>query len=493
MSHDLRHALTRLAEAGELEVVDREVDRSWEVTAVLECLEREHRYPATLFRSIAGCPAWSIVGNVFGSRRMLAILLGTTSDRLTEEMGRRLQAPIEPVLVDDGPVQEVVTSGSAWSLDDIPLVTHHERDAGPYISLGVAVCKDPDTGRRNVGVYRFMQKGPRALVPSLTSISNIADIFRKQEERGQPLDVAIMPGVHPLVALAASYQAPLGMDEYALAGGLMGEPLRLMKAKTVDLEVPAEAEVVIEARIMPGERYPEAPFADMSGSYSRVKRGPLTTVTAITHRERPIFQLAFSGHPEATNMAAVCHEVAIMRAAGAASRGVTGVHVPASGYGFHCYIKMKKTPTVEGRERGEQRNVMLAALGAVPQIKLVIVVDDDVDIYDDVAVLRTLARRFQAVDPATREERIQIIPNAKGASYDPSSFHREYPSSKLLVDCTLRSDLTDEERASFVDARCRGTDAIDLNEYLVGGAPGGLSSASPRPPSRSASHVRGEP
>jgi 2,5-furandicarboxylate decarboxylase 1 len=481
VSHDLRHALTRLADADELEVVDREVDRSWEVTAVLERLEQEHRYPATLFRAIAGYPTWSIAGNVFASRRKLAILLGTTPERLTDELGRRLQAPIEPVLVVDGPVQEIVTTGAAASLDAVPLVTHHEKDAGPYVSLGVAVCKDPDTGRRNVGVYRFMQKGPQALVPSLTSISNIADIFRKQEERGQPLDIAIMPGVHPLVALAASYQAPLGIDEYALAGGLMEEPLRLVRARTVDLEVPAEAEVVIEARILPGERHAEAPFADMSGSYSRVKRGPLTQVTAITHRTRPIFQFAFSGHPEATNMAAVCHEVAIMRAVGSASRGVTGVHVPASGYGFHCYIKMKKTPTVEGRERGEQRNVMLAALGAVPQIKLVIVVDDGVDIYDDVAILRTLARRFQAVDPATREERIHIIPNAKGASYDPSSFHREYPSSKLLIDCTLRSDLTEEERASFVDARCRGVESIDIKDYLRSGRPGDLFGMPPRP------------
>jgi 3-polyprenyl-4-hydroxybenzoate decarboxylase len=142
---------------------------------------------------------------------------------------------------------------------------------------------------------------------------------------------------------------------------------------------------------------------------------------------------------------------------------------------------MKKTPTVEGRERGEQTNVMLAALDAFPPIKLVIVVDDDVDIYDERAILRTLARRVEAVDPATRDERLQVIPSAKGAYYGPSSFHREYPSSKVLIDCTLRSDLTEEQRASFVEARCRGVKSIDVTNYLRSGRAGDLFEAPPQP------------
>jgi UbiD family decarboxylase len=158
--------------------------------------------------------------------------------------------------------------------------------------------------------------------------------------------------------------------------------------------------------------------------------------------------------------------VAILRATRQASRGVTAVHVPASGYGFHCYLAMKKRPTVEGRERGEQMNVMLAALGAVPQIKLIIVVDDDVDIFREEAVLGALARRFQVVDPTTRDERILVIPAAKGASYDPSSFHREYPNSKLLIDATIRSDLTEEQRNSFAEATTLGADRIDLADYI---------------------------
>jgi 2,5-furandicarboxylate decarboxylase 1 len=224
--------------------------------------------------------------------------------------------------------------------------------------------------------------------------------------------------------------------------------------------------VVIECRILPGERYPEAPFADMSRSYSRVKYGPLTEVTAITRRNDPILQVAFSGHPDATNMAAVGHEVAVWRAARAATSNLVAVHVPSSGYGFHCYLAIRKAPTVEGSERGEQRNAMLAALGAVPQLKLVIAFDHDIDIFDEFKVIGALARRFQAKDPSTGEDRLLVIPSAKGATYDPSSFHREYPNSKLMIDATLRSDLPPEVRASFDEARPPWPDEIDLSDYL---------------------------
>jgi 2,5-furandicarboxylate decarboxylase 1 len=469
MADDLRAALAQLAACGELATVRRPVDRSWEVTAVLDRLEGDDRFPAVLFEAVEGYPGWSIAGNLFATRSKIAAFLGVTPGEVTETLAARLETPIEPVLIhssESAPAQEVVSLGEDADLAALPLVTHHERDAAPYVSLGVTVARDPDTGRPNMGVYRYMQHGPRSFIPSLTSIANISDLFKKAEELGVPLEVAILPGVHPLVALAASYSAPTGTNELALAGGLFGHPVRTVKAKTVDLEVPAEAETVIEARILPGARYPEAPFADMSRSYSRVKQGPMTEVTAITHRRQPIHQIAFSGHPDATNMAAVCHEVAILRATRQASRGVTAVHVPASGYGFHCYLAMKKRPTVEGRERGEQMNVMLAALGAVPQIKLIIVVDDDVDIYREDAVLGALARRFQVVDPLTRDQRILVIPAAKGASYDPSSFHREYPNSKLLIDATIRSDLTEEQRGSFTEAATVGAERIDLADYL---------------------------
>jgi 2,5-furandicarboxylate decarboxylase 1 len=463
--HDLHDVLEDLRGQRALLEVERPVERSWEVAAVLDRLERCGRFDPVLFRSVLGHPGWSILGNLFADRQSIARFLRIDPSRLSAEFTRRMEHPIPAVTVDDGPVQAHLIGPDA-GLDAVPLPTLHERDAAPYISLGVAICRDPDTGVQNVGVYRFMQRGPAELVPSLTSISNAADIFQRYERRGQPMEIAIVPGASPALSLAASYRAAAGVDEAALAGGLAEEPLRLVHARTVDLNVPADAEVVVEALVQPGSRYPEAPFADMSRSYSRVKQGPLVTVNAITHRDNPILQLAFSGHADASNMAALCHEAAIWHAVRQAAGCVRAVHVPANGYGFHCYLGVEKTPTIEGRERGEHRNAMLAALGAVTQLKLVVAFDTDVDIYDDNEVLGALARRFQAVDPLTGESRIQVIPNLRGATYDPSSFHREYPNSKLMIDATLPTELTDDQRAGFETAKCAGSETVQLADYF---------------------------
>jgi len=463
--HDLQDVLVGLRGQGVLLEVDRPVERSWEIAAILDRLERTGRFSPVLFRAVHGYRGWSVLGNLFADRRTIALLLGVAPEQMSSEFIRRMEHPIAPVLVGDGPVHEHLISGDA-GLDAIPLPTLHERDAAPYVSMGVATCRDPDTGVQNTGIYRFMQRSPAELVPSLTSISNAADIFARYEQRGQAMDIAIIPGVSPALALAASYRAAAGIDEAALAGGLAGQPLRLIHAKTVDLDVPADAELVIEAQVQPGARYPEAPFADMSRSYSRVKQGPLVTVSAITHRDNPVLQLAFSGHADASNMAAICHEAAIWRAVRQSTGCVQAVHVPASGYGFHCYLSVRKAPTIEGRERGEHRNAMLAVLGAVTQIKLVAAFDSDVDIFDDNEVLGALARRFQAVDPLTGDPRIQVIGNVRGATYDPSSFHREYPNSKLMIDATLPTELTGEQRAGFEPALCAGSQRIRLSDYF---------------------------
>ncbi|MDX6234271.1 MAG: hypothetical protein QOH68_3368, partial [Nocardioidaceae bacterium] len=294
--HSLRDGLAVLQAASRLLTVTRPVERDWEVSAVLDRLERSGTYDPVVFEDVVGCPGWSVLGNLFADRSNISLLLGIDPSQMNAQIADRLAKPVLPVVVDDAPVQAHVLTDEA-DLDRLPIPTLHEGDAGPYISMGVAICRDPETGQQNVGVYRFMQRGPRELVPSLTSISNAADIFRKYELAGQPMDLAVIPGGSPALALAASYKAAVDVDECALAGGLAEEPLRLVRARTLDLLVPADAEVVIETRVLPGARYDEAPFADMSRAYSRPKRGPLVQVTAVTHRERPVFQLAFSGHP----------------------------------------------------------------------------------------------------------------------------------------------------------------------------------------------------
>ncbi|MFQ5694178.1 MAG: UbiD family decarboxylase, partial [Nitrospinota bacterium] len=355
---DLRDYLALLEERGALRRVKRPADPAWEMTAVLGRLEERGDPSAVLFEEVTGCPGWRVAGNLFSERRRLALALNVPDAEILPAFLARVNAPIPPRTVPSGPVRDHVLTGASADLSRLPRVHHHEGDAARYISAGVCVSRDPDTGTPDMGVYRFMMKDGRTLVPSLTQTSNVSDIFRRCEERGKSLEVAILPGVDPLVTLAASYSAPLGVDELSLAGGLRGEPLEVVPCETVDVLVPARAEMCIEAEIHPGERLPEAPFADQSLTYSRVKRGPRVTVRAVTHRERPIHQFIFSGHPDVLHLMSLISEATIFEAVRRVVPTVRAVHVPASGAGFHCYVSMKRGPTTEGFETGEAKTAL---------------------------------------------------------------------------------------------------------------------------------------
>jgi 2,5-furandicarboxylate decarboxylase 1 len=463
---DLREYLALLEKQGGLRRTKRPADPGWEMTAVLGKLEEEGDLSAVLFEEVPECPGWRVVGNLFAERRRLAIALNVSEEELLPTFLKRINAPIPARTVTTGPIKDHILTGKDADLDRLPLVHHHEKDAGRYLSSGVCISRDPDTGILDMGVYRFMVKDGKTLVPSLTQTSNISDIFRRSEESGKPLEVAIIPGVDPLVMLAASYGAPLGEDELAIAGGLRGEPLEVVPCETVDLLVPALAEMCIEAEIHPGERLPEAPFADQSLTYSRVKSGPRVTVRAITHRENPIHQFIFSGHRDVLHLMSIIFEATIYDAVRRVVPTVRAVHVPPSGAGFHCYVSMNRQPTTEGFETGEGKTALLAVLGAAPYIKLAVVVDDDINVFDEEEILWAIGTRFQPIDAHTGEPRYFVVPGAKGASPDPSAFHKAYPSSKLALDCTVRVDLPEEMRRQFWKAEVSGKDRIKLEDYF---------------------------
>ena len=435
---DLRNFLGILDEHGALRRTKRPADPAWEMTAALDRMEEGGDFSAVLFEEVKDLPGWRVTSNLFARRAHIALALNVPEAEILPTFQKRIAMPILPRTVASGPVHETILTGDDATLDRLPLVHHHENDVARYISTGVCVSRDPDTGTLGMGVYRFMVKDGKTL----------------------------LPGVDPLITLAASYGAPMGVDELALAGGLRGEPVDLVPCRTVDLLVPASAEMCIEAEIHPGERHPEAPFADQSLTYSRVKQGPRVTVKAITHRENPIHQFIFSGHPDTLHLMSVIFEATIHEAVRRVVPTVRDVYVPPSGAGFHCYVSMTRRPTTEGFETGEGKTALMAVLGAAPYIKLAVVVDDDIDVFDEAQVLWAVATRFQPIDAHTGEPRYFVVPGAKGASPDPSAFHKAYPSSKLALDATVRVDLPEETRAMFKRAETSGKDRIALEDYF---------------------------
>jgi 2,5-furandicarboxylate decarboxylase 1 len=437
--------------------VEREVDPHFEVTALLAKLEQQGRFPVVIFRNVRGSRV-PVVTNVHGSFQRLALSLGLPATAsipdFTAEYSRREDRPIEPVLVarQDAPVKEVVIPGDQVDLDSLPLLTYHEKDAGAYATLGFAVMRDPDTGVRNAGIYRLMRQGRNEFGVQISETAHGHYILKKYQQRGQPTPMAVFIGHHPAVHLGCLSFAPYETDEFTFAGAMLGEPLRIVKCETLDLEVPADAELVLECEILPDLRRPEAPFGEYPGTYGPQRINPVVRVNAISMRREPLYQSSFVGHADNLLLSGVTRLGYILKMVRVASPTVKAVYVPPSGRcRYICYIAMDKL--IEG----DPKNAAMAAFAADPFLKFVVVVDDDVDILNDSDVLQAIATRVRA-DCDTF-----MVTYSRGSPLDPASYDPAAGShlvTKVGIDATRKPNYPDEISVP-------GTDEINPDEYLV--------------------------
>ncbi|MBK8065300.1 MAG: UbiD family decarboxylase [Betaproteobacteria bacterium] len=297
-SQTLRDFLAQVEKANPKDIL-RFKDRialDYEATAVALELERGRAWqaPVLWFEKVEDFEM-PVVTNVFATRGRYAMALGIPEDRLIEEWAQRGDRMIEPKLHDKGPVQEVVYKGADVDLGRIPIKTHFERDGGRYITNGIIIAKDPETGVRNASHHRMQVKGRNRLGTSLHSRRHLWDYVRRAEELGKEIPIAIVIGGHPLMTFAGLWKGSMAIDEYAVAGGLAGRPLDISKCVTVPIEVPAQGELVIEGHILPGVREPEGPFAEFTGYHSERSTENVIEVTAITHRKGAIYQDVVGG------------------------------------------------------------------------------------------------------------------------------------------------------------------------------------------------------
>ena len=263
-----RTMLANLEQQGELIRFDKEVDPLTNMAAV-QWRAFNELGKANLFTNIVGHEGWQACSQIITDRRKWSIGLGIEENMMLSEIGARLRQNIEPITVDAGsaPVKEVTITGSDVDLFDIPSAFTPEFDGGRYFASGIVVIKDPETGIRNVSVHRQQvtakNKTGFVMLPRQT-----LRIYDKYRARGEAMPVAIFFGCHPAIFLAASYTTQFGHDELSLAGGLMGEAVRMVPCETVDLEVPAEAELVLEGEVPPGVLEPEGPYGEVTGTYA---------------------------------------------------------------------------------------------------------------------------------------------------------------------------------------------------------------------------------
>src|SRR3989442_4758756 len=270
MSQDLRSfvAAYDTAHPGDVVRITEPVGIEHDVMALVLEYERRRRWPILLFEKVRGHDI-PIVCNVVASRRALAFALGVEENALAAEYARRIKERIKPVIVADPPWRHRVLTGDAVDLTKLPVPVYFPGDAGRYLTAGMLVARDPDTGVETEGYHRFQLKGPNRMGVSLHSRRRMFEYQRRAQAQGRPLPCAIVLGLHPLVSMGSLAYPPADVGKFEVVGALLGEPLEVAPCATIDLTVPAATEIVIEGEILPGVREPEGPFGEFTGYFSR--------------------------------------------------------------------------------------------------------------------------------------------------------------------------------------------------------------------------------
>ncbi len=427
MAQDLRSFLDLIKrrKPEDFLIVSKEIDPAYELTALVVKLEREaKRRPVLLFERVKGTK-FPVLTNLHASRSRLAAAMGVEPEETQRAYLRAMDKPIPPKVVATGPVKEVVLTGARVNLGDLPPILHHEGDAGAYVTAAISFAKDPTAPVWNCAYNRLQIKGRDTTSIHLTTGKHLWEFHRIAEARGEPLPVAFAIGVHPAIALGALAIGSIDEDERAIMGALLGEPLELVKCETSDVLVPAHAELVIEAEILPNERTAEGPFGEFTGYSLGERQREVVKVKAITHRRDAIFQDITVAHLDHLLLSTIPIEANLYRAVRAMVPSVKAVRVPGP---FTCYVSL------EQRVAGQAKNAILAALGADLYVKRVVVVDHDVDVFDDRQVNWAIATRCQP------DRDITIITNARGSDLDPSTREDGY-TAKWGVDATAKPSL----------------------------------------------------
>lgn len=407
---DLRRFLNALGD--DLQVIDEEIDPITQVGILSS--ESSHPY---LLNNLKGFPDWRLTDVLASTRKHQGLAFGIPEDRVVPELAERIfnRRPTKRFVVDDAPCKEVKLLGDDADIRQIPIPIHSVGDGGRYLGSGLTVTKDPDTGIANVAIIRthIRDDEPRRVGFWMAARHNWAH-YMKHEARGEKMPMAFAIGLHPAYEILANYSGDHGgFDEFDLAASVIGEDLPMVRCETIDLEVPAAAEIVIEGFVPPEVREPEGPFGEFTNFQGgKVGTAPVMEITAITHRRSPIFR-----HMQATlftdhqRLVALPMEAALFKRVSDVQGGLAihDVHVPGWASLFLAIIQM--TP----RWDGQAQAAGLAALSSVNlHPKVVIVVDEDVDIYNAEDVIWALSTRM---DPGRH---VHVIPNERIHPLDQS-------------------------------------------------------------------------
>jgi 2,5-furandicarboxylate decarboxylase 1 len=464
----LREFMEVLEREGELARVSVPVDLNQELAAVCVKSLRDSG-PALLFERPGGNDIPMVV-SVLASRRRYGLALECGPTETQHVWNQRVANPIPPIPWQGNgtpPCQEVVLEGDDVDLTKLPVPLWNQKDGGSYLTLSCHITKDPQ-GNRNVGIHRNMVHDAKTLGILAGPYTHI--MLQHRANPTEPFPVALAMGVDPRLVMTASAPIPFDADEMTVAGSLRGAPIELVPCKTVPLEVPADAEFVLEGEVHPTDRREEGPFGEFTGHYGgpRLPR-PTIHIKAITHRRNPILHLAYQGAPP--------HETDVLTAAGKEAEvirtvslpGIKAVHITEGGCGvLHCVVSVEKL--YEGY--GKMVGMAILSCPSGRHFKQVTVVDEDVDPFNPLSVEWAVATRVQP------HRDVEILRELTGIFLDPSLPPEEQAgparTSKMIIDAT-RYDAKSFPTVCLPDAEVMAKVAREWDSY---GIPGGKRDAS---------------
>ncbi|MGB9740573.1 MAG: UbiD family decarboxylase [Candidatus Bathyarchaeia archaeon] len=394
-----------------------EVSTKFEIAHIMKHFDNQSQI--LLFEKVKNYKA-NVVGNVCGKRSRVCEALDTSQDELYKRLINAWRRPEKPKVVADGPVEEVMEK----DLSNIPVLTHFEKDAGPYFTSAVVYAKSVDEKVENVSVHRLQVLDKNHLAIRLVP-RHLFKLWRSAKEENKDLEVSISVGVHPAVMLAASSPLPFGVNEFDVANTLMNDKLHLIKCEHVDAYAPAHAELVLEGRISATKEVMEGPFVDITGTYDIARKQPVVEILGVMHRENYIYQAVLPSGTEHKLLMGLPHEALIWEAVSKVVPKVYAVNLSQGGSGWlHAIISIEK------QLDGDGKNALLASFAAHPSLKHAVVVDSDINVFDINDVEWAIATRFQA------SEDLIIINNARGSTLDSSADQETGLTTKMGIDAT---------------------------------------------------------
>lgn len=449
----LRAFLESLDNTGELSTIPEPVDLEFEIAA---CLAEADGGPALRFDAVRG-QRMPVVGNVLTSLSRIAAGLGTAPEQIQSAIVSAIDWPLEHRIVGSAPCQEDVVADPILERE-LPIPRFFEHERGSYITAGAIVAKDRLTGRANLSIARVMPLDDNRAFVGIAPNHHLAILARAAQARGEPLDIAVTVGNHPIVMIAACLYLGFGDDELKVAGALFGAPLEAARCLDSDLLVPAHCECVLEGKLNAGEQAEEGPVSEFHGMYESYGAGAVATFSRLTRRRDAIFQVILPGyHREHCLIGGVAIAAGLARAVRSSVPSLKDVAIGLGGAGrLHAVVALREP------RPGEARKALFAVWTAVNLVKQVIVVDDDIDPWDPVAVEWAVATRVQP------HRDVVIIPDVRADRAEP--LEKDGTVTKLGIDATRHK----EDRPDWRRAQPPENALKRARELLRGAVPAGI-------------------